>query len=35
MIKRMIKQSRQLDEPRRVEHKILRLVLYPQRLRFT
>ena len=26
----MIKQARQLDEPRRVEHKIQHLVVYPQ-----
>jgi hypothetical protein len=30
MIKWMIKRGRQLDEPGRVEHKIWRLVLYPQ-----
>jgi hypothetical protein len=29
MIKRMIKQTRQLTEPDRAEHKILRLVLCP------
>jgi hypothetical protein len=30
MIKRMIKQVRQLDKPSRLQHKIWNLVLYPQ-----